>query len=67
MGPRTVKFPKKGPHFSRFEDGKKGMKKRERKKKKGKRERKKKRKKTEKSGKMKEERERPQITRPYGS
>ena len=38
------------------------MKKREKK-----RERKKKRKKTEKSGKMKEERERPQITRPYGS
>ena len=34
MGPRTVKFPKKGPHFSRFKDGKKGMKKRERKKRK---------------------------------
>ena len=51
MGPRTVKFPKKGPHFSRFE----------------KKEKKKERKKTEKSGKMKEERERPQITRSYGS
>ena len=38
------------------------MKKRE-----NKRERKKKRKITEKSGKMKEERERPQITRSYGS
>ena len=52
MGPRTVKFPKKGPHFSRFEDEKKVMKKREKE-----RERKKKRKKMEKSGKMKEERE----------
>ena len=62
MGPRTVKLPKKRPHFFRFEDEKKVMKKREKKEKK---KRKKKRKKTEKSGKMKEER--PQITRSYGS
>ena len=27
MGPRTVKFPKEGPHLSRFEDRKKEWKK----------------------------------------
>ena len=60
MGPRTVKFPKKGPHFSRFEE-KSNEKKREEKGKEKEKE------KMEKSGKMKEERERPQITRSYGS